>query len=38
MIRAGGFKDCNNTAESRFEYIKAYRGVDTIKEEWNLFK
>lgn len=33
MLEAGGFKDTDNTAESRFEYLKAYRGVSDIQEE-----
>lgn len=33
MIHYGGFKDTHHTAEARFEYLKAYRGVDHIDEE-----
>ena len=30
MMKYGGFKDTHMTAEDRFEYLKAYRGVDDI--------
>ena len=33
MLLHGGFKDTPLVAEDRFEYIKAYRGVDKVEEE-----